>query len=198
MKHTHTHRLFYLLALPILAAPIALRADTEAHKHEMHDHQKMEQMASANKLIAVLTPTEGSETKGTVTFEATEDGKVRIHAYVSGLGPNSTHAIHIHEFGDIRKSNGTSTGGHYNPEGHPHSLPEDMTRHAGDLGNLEADASGTAHKMLTVDNISLMGMKNPIIGRAIIVHAGADDGGQPTGNAGARIAQGVIGIMNAE
>ena len=43
-------------------------------------------------------------------------------------------------------------------------------------------------------NISVAGAKNPVLGRAIIVHAKPDDGGQPVGNAGARIAQGVIGV----
>ena len=47
---------------------------------------------------------------------------------------------------------------------------------------------------ITVDNISIAGEKNPIIGRAIVIHAKVDDGGQPTGNAGARQGFGVIGI----
>ncbi|NNF43019.1 MAG: superoxide dismutase family protein, partial [Phycisphaerales bacterium] len=67
-------------------------------------------------------------------------------------------------------------------------------RHAGDFGNLVADATGRAHKVITVENITIAGTRNPIVGRGVIVHAKMDDGGQPTGNAGARIAQGVIGI----
>ena len=89
-----------------------------------------------------------------------------------------------------------SAGGHYNPEKHEHGLPDKAQRHAGDLGNLEADASGKAHLELTVNNITISGNKNPILGRGVIVHAKFDYGGQPVGNAGGRIACGVIGVAN--
>jgi Cu-Zn family superoxide dismutase len=89
-----------------------------------------------------------------------------------------------------------SAGGHYNPEGHQHGLPEAENRHAGDLGNIQADDQGKAHYEISVTNISVSGAKNPIIGRSVIVHAKVDDGSQPTGNAGGRIACGVIGIAN--
>src|SRR5207247_6522143 len=91
----------------------------------------------------------------------------------------------------------TSAGGHYNPEGHQHGLPESADRHAGDLGNVEADKDGKAHYEITLNNVTILGAKNPILGRGVIVHAKVDDGGQPVGNAGARIACGVIGVANA-
>jgi Cu-Zn family superoxide dismutase len=67
--------------------------------------------------------------------------------------------------------------------------------HAGDMGNLDADATGQAHLEIAIAGITLMG-KDPIVGRAVIVHAGEDNGGQPTGNAGARVGQAVIGVAN--
>ena len=97
--------------------------------------------------------------------------------------------------GDDTVNDGASAGGHYNPEGHEHALPEKAMRHAGDLGNLTADAMGKARLELTVDNISVAGPKNPILGRGVIIHEKVDDGGQPTGNAGGRIACGVIGVV---
>jgi Cu-Zn family superoxide dismutase len=146
-------------------------------------------------LIAVLTPTEGNDVTGTVTF--TQDGnKVTATAKVNGLKPNSEHGFHIHEFGDISAPDGTSAGGHFNPGGHDHALPTTEVRHAGDFGNLEANADGVAEKSLTVDNITLVEGATAIIGRSLIVHADPDDGGQPTGNAGPRIAMGVIGVHN--
>ena len=69
-------------------------------------------------------------------------------------------------------------------------------RHAGDLGNLQADNDGKVRYEISVKNITIAGTKNPIIGRGVIVHAKPDDGGQPVGNAGARIACGVIGVGN--
>ena len=152
---------------------------------------------SVTGAVCVLTPTEGSSVSGVVTFTEA-DGKVAVSADVTGLEPNSTHGIHIHEYGDISKSNGKGCGGHYNPQGNAHGLPgRSPIRHAGDLGNLTADEHGNAHYEIVVDNITIAGLVNPIIGRGMIVHAGADDGGQPTGNAGARLAQGVIGIAKA-
>lgn len=145
-------------------------------------------------LVCVLSPTTGSKVAGTVTFTAGPDNSVTVHAVVQGLEPGSTHAFHVHEFGDLRSEDGSAAGSHYNPEGHNHGLPDQEQRHAGDLGNLKADESGKADYTIKVDNISLTGPKNPVVGHAVIVHAKVDDGGQPVGNAGARIAQGVIGI----
>ncbi|RME70076.1 MAG: superoxide dismutase family protein, partial [Planctomycetota bacterium] len=92
---------------------------------------------------------------------------------------------------------GKSAGGHFNPEGVPHALPPHKPRHVGDMGNLEADASGRAHYDRVDDQIRLGGAHG-VIGRAIVVHARPDDGGQPTGHAGARVAVGVIGIARSK
>jgi len=143
--------------------------------------------------ICALAPTAGNRAAGTVRLVAS-GGEVRVTGNVTGLNPNRQHAFHVHEFGDVSSADGSAAGSHYNPEGHPHGLPVASARHAGDFGNLRADDSGQASIDITVDNISLAGHHNPVVGRAIIVHANEDDGGQPTGNAGARIAQCVIGI----
>ena len=146
--------------------------------------------------VCVLTATEGNDAHGIVRL--TQSGnEVTIEVQVMGLEPGGVHAIHIHEFGDISDPAGDAAGGHYNPEGHDHALPDTEMRHAGDLGNIEADDTGTANASITVHNITLAGAHNPVIGRAVIVHTGPDDGGQPTGNAGGRIAQGVIGIASS-
>lgn len=145
--------------------------------------------------VAILNPAGGSKCRGIVRF--TEQGNsVRIVAEIEGLNPGQKHAMHIHEFGDCSAADAMSAGGHYNPEGHEHGLPEKEKRHAGDLGNLQADDQGKARHELTVKNISIAGNKNPILGRAVIVHAKPDDGGQPVGNAGGRIACGAIGVAN--
>ena len=87
-----------------------------------------------------------------------------------------------------------SAGGHFNPDNKKHGAPTDEERHVGDLGNLEADENGVAHYERTDTVIAFFG-PHSVIGRAIIVHAGEDDfTSQPTGNAGTRLACGVIGI----
>ncbi|HEV8377212.1 MAG TPA: superoxide dismutase family protein [Tepidisphaeraceae bacterium] len=156
-----------------------------AAHHTMAD--KNMQMASAN-----IEPTKGNTAKGTVMFHQMGD-KVHVVADISGLKPNQKHAIHIHE-GTQCGEDGMAAGGHFNPEKHEHGLPSapDDKRHAGDFGNMQADASGKGHLELTVDNITISSAKNPIMGHAVIVHAKEDDGSQPTGNAGGRIGCGII------
>ena len=145
--------------------------------------------------IAVLHATAGQHCHGIVRFTQ-EGGSVKVVADLEGLNPGQKHAFHIHQYGDCSAPDAMSAGGHYNPEGHQHGLPDSENRHAGDLGNVQADSEGKAHYEITVTNISILGQMNPILGRGVIVHAKVDDGGQPVGNAGPRIACGVIGVAN--
>lgn len=143
------------------------------------------------KAIAVLHPASGSNVIGTVTFTKTSDG-VEIVADVTGLTPGK-HGFHIHEFGDCSAADATSAGGHFNPMHKNHGAPDATEHHTGDLGNLEADASGKAH-LTWKDKEMTMSGENSIIGRGVIVHAKEDDlKSQPVGNAGGRLACGVIG-----
>ena len=153
-------------------------------------------IVDATELVAVLSPTEGNQTAGVVTVKSAGQGRVEGKANLTGLPPNSKHAIHIHQYGDLTSKDGKSAGDHYNPLGHKHALPDEKMRHAGDFGHRESDASGNATMQLVVDNISLAGRLSPIIGRGLVVHAKPDDGSQPSGNAGDRIAVGVIGVRN--
>lgn len=151
--------------------------------------------AGPSEAVAVLSPTQGNKVKGVVRFTQQGDS-VKVVATIEGLNPGQKHAMHIHANGDCSAPDATSAGGHYNPDNHPHGLPEKDQRHAGDLGNVQADFSGKAKYEVTVKNITIMGGKNPIAGRGVIVHAKPDDGGQPVGNAGDRIACGVVGVIN--
>jgi Cu-Zn family superoxide dismutase len=155
-----------------------------------------EDIIAVNNAICVLHPTEGNDVTGTVTFEQTEGG-VKVVAQVEGLTPGK-HGFHIHTYGDCSAPDATSAGGHFNPEDEPHGAPSDMQRHVGDLGNIEANEEGIANMEMIDPKLTLSG-KNSIVGRAIIVHQGEDDlESQPTGNAGPRVACGVIGIDEEE
>jgi superoxide dismutase, Cu-Zn family len=152
--------------------------------------------APPTRAVAVLHPTAGSKVEGQVTF-AKSDGGVKISAHVTGLTPGK-HGFHIHEFGDCTAADGTSAGGHFNPAGAPHGAPTDAKRHEGDLGNIEANASGVAD-LEYVDSHAGFEGETSILGRGVIVHAGTDDfKTQPTGNAGGRVACGVIGVAKAQ
>ncbi len=150
--------------------------------------------AHPRRAVVVIRPTEGNSCRGVARFEGVANG-LRIVADVEGLSPNGTHGFHIHEYGDTTALDAKSAGGHYNPKGHPHADPEAERRHAGDLGNLVADASGVAHYERTLTDLTVAGERNPVIGRAVVVHRDPDDlTSQPTGNAGPRIGVGIIGV----
>jgi len=139
---------------------------------------------------AGLAPTKGNKTVGEVTFEQVGD-KVRVTAQVINLKPNQEHGFHVHEVGDCSSGDGMSAKGHFNPYGKPHG--QGAERHAGDMPNLKADAKGRIRLVTELDIITLTPGPASIIGRAVIVHADPDDyKTQPTGNAGARLACGVI------
>jgi superoxide dismutase, Cu-Zn family len=144
------------------------------------------------KAIAVLHPIKGSNVEGIVTFTKSRN-EIKIVADVTGLSPGK-HGFHIHEFGDCSSPDGKAAGGHFNPTNNPHAGHDAEQRHEGDMGNLDADSAGKAHLELTDSMMTMSGEKS-IIGRGVIVHEKADDlKSQPVGNAGGRLACGVIGI----
>jgi Cu-Zn family superoxide dismutase len=144
------------------------------------------------RATAALQPTKGSKAFGEATFEQI-GGKVRVIVFAQGLKANAEHGFHIHEAGDCSSGDGMSAKGHFNPHGKPHGNPSSGERHAGDLPSLKADKGGRAKIDVTVDAISIGSGAGNIVGRGLIIHADPDDyKTQPTGNAGARLACGVI------
>jgi superoxide dismutase, Cu-Zn family len=145
------------------------------------------------RATAALQPTKGSKAFGEATFEEVEGGKVRVIVFAQGLKPNAEHGFHIHEAGDCSSGDGMSTKGHFNPHGKPHGQPTSGERHAGDLPAFKSDKGGRAKVDVTLDIITVRPGPASVVGRGLIIHADPDDyKTQPTGNAGARIACGVI------
>ena len=141
---------------------------------------------------AQLQPTTGNTTSGSASFTQVGD-KVHLVANVTGLTPGQEHGFHIHEAGDCGSGDGMSAKGHFNPYGKPHGSPASAERHAGDMPALRADAGGNARIDTTLDVMSVKPGPASVVGRGLIVHASPDDyKTQPTGNAGARLACGVI------
>lgn len=123
----------------------------------------------------------------------------KIHIKLKGL--TGTHAIHIHEFGDLTKGCGSSCG-HYNPHNKNHGGPNDKDRHVGDLGNITFNKNKECDIIMNDKLVKLKG-KYSVIGRAFVIHQKEDDLGKGdnkeslvTGNAGKRIACGIIGITS--
>ena len=140
--------------------------------------------------IARLSPTSGSEVRGTVTFTSTGTG-VRVQISLTGLTPGE-HGFHIHEKGDCSAPDAASAGEHFSTRPEPHAGPQDTARHTGDLGNVTADAQGRVETSFIDERIALTG-EDSILQRSVVVHADKDDlSSQPVGNSGARLACGVI------
>jgi len=147
------------------------------------------------KAVAQLDPTKGSTTSGTVTFEQ-RSGKVLVTAEVRGLKPNAEVGFHVHEKGDCSSGDGMSAGGHFNPKGTPHGNPGSGPHHAGDMPMLRSDASGAAKLVWEADELTVTDGPASVVGKGVIVHRDPDDyKTQPTGNAGPRLACGVVKRM---
>jgi Cu-Zn family superoxide dismutase len=159
---------------------------------------KMMDDAAVTKAVATVGPSKSATTQpinnnvtGTVTFTV-EGDHLKFVADIDGLAPNTKHGFHIHDKGDLSDPDLKSAGGHFNPTKEKHGGPMSEHHHAGDLGNLEADANGHAHLEGTVMHAGLSG-ETSILNRSVIIHAKPDDEKtDPAGNSGARIAGGVI------
>lgn len=144
---------------------------------------------------ARLTPREGLEISGSVSFTEHEGG-VAIAVHIEGAPPGP-HGLHVHEVGDCSAPDFTSAGGHFNPAGVPHGGPDDAERHAGDLGNVEVGEGGMVHLELDSELLTVSAGPSSVVGLAVILHEKADDlVSQPTGAAGGRLACGVVELAS--
>lgn len=180
MKHT---KIAFAAIAVMMAVGCTSKKDntkTTAHKNTLE------------RIKVELASKSESSVTGTVEFISGEEG-VRVVADIKGLNPNSKHGFHIHEKPDCSAADASSAGGHFNPLGHDHGSPNEGF-HAGDLGNLEANAQGEVKLDEVFSHISM----NPsaasyIINRSVVVHGDEDDlDSQPAGNAGPRVACGAI------
>lgn len=142
---------------------------------------------------AELKPTLGNSVMGRLDFEQTGT-MVTVRGEIRGLKANAVHGFHVHEKGDCSSSDGTSAGGHFNPDAKAHGQHGVGSHHVGDLPSLKSDAQGVARIQFNTDSLSLRA-EDPrnIRGRSLIVHRDPDDyTSQPAGNSGPRWACGVI------
>lgn len=166
------------------AAPGTWRTDPGAPESPVVDHA-----------VAVLHPTEGNQARGVVRFTRAGE-QIRVEARVTGLPPGP-HAYHVHLYGDCSSPDGKSAGTHFNFAGPSENPPADIDRITGNLGDLIPGPDGTATATANIPLAQLTGDFS-IIGRSVVVHErGNDPSKPPIGDAGGRLACGVIGVGEA-
>lgn len=177
--------------MPPAPAPLDEAAPQRPDKPAQPD-QAARRGTATPTAVAVLQPVGDSGVHGVVHFRKQGD-VVRVEGRITGLSPGK-HGFHVHEFGDLTDmEKGESAGDHFNPTDQPHGPPDGEARHVGDLGNIEANDQGIAiieieDRVLTLDG------PYSILGRSLVVHEGEDMFTQPSGDAGGRLAFGVIGV----
>lgn len=144
--------------------------------------------------VKVMLNDAAGKAVGTATVTATKTG-ISIALDLNGL-PAGEHAIHIHQNAKCEAPAFTTAGGHFNPTAMKHGLDNPEGHHAGDMKNFTVAADGTAKAQIADDAVTIADGPHSIFtggGTAIVIHAAADDmKTDPAGNAGARIACGVI------
>ena len=169
---------------------LAGRTSTAPPRETLYVDPGAREAMPVDEAIAVLSPTKGNKTRGTITFRDTGDG-LEVVAEITGL-PRGTHAYHVHVFGDCSSPDAESAGPHFNFQGSAFAPAEDII--TGNLGELTPRAGGKSFDSQTVPNATLQG-RYSIVGRSVVVHAkGNDPEKTPDGGAGKRLACGVIGV----
>ncbi|NIJ17118.1 superoxide dismutase family protein [Sphingobium vermicomposti] len=168
---------------------------------------------SASAMLAGCATTQGESAEGVAPTSATAvllaaDGSSRGEARVTeasdglhvmvdakGLTPGM-HAVHVHGTGNCTPPDFTSAGGHWNPSGRQHGRDNPAGMHMGDMPNMIAGADGSGQMEYVIPGARLGSGGMPMLdadGAAIVIHAQADDNrSDPAGNAGGRVACGVI------
>jgi superoxide dismutase, Cu-Zn family len=191
MKPLLTSPLFMPLSRVTLAALTSL---TLVSCQTLSDEKKPIVAIAEMKPTTSAAPANLSPT-GTVTLTQVGTNKVLVKAVITGLKPFAEHGFHVHAVPDC-SGDGLRTGGHFNPDGHPHGDPSYILRHAGGMFNMKADGQGVGTTRQEVDTITLTPGRYSIVDLPIIINRDPDDYvSQPLGNAGPRVSCGVITVQ---
>ncbi len=169
--------------------------EVEAPNLESTESMVSEKENTEKRIVVTMHSSSNSKVQGEVIFTE-NNGTVKMQGEFSGLNPEGTHAIHLHEKADCSAADGSSAGGHWNPSDEKHGKWDAADGfHLGDIGNLKVDKDGKASITFETDEwcIDCADDRKNILGKGIIVHKDKDDfTSQPTGNAGSRISCGEI------
>ncbi|WDS34866.1 superoxide dismutase family protein [Pseudoxanthomonas sp.] len=193
------HRTFRrLLTVPTLASALVLAACSSAPAPKSLPPAAPAAVATpmAQEAQAIMRSASASLVSGKLTLTPVQGG-VRIAGIVGGLPASGRFGFHVHETGDCSAVDASSAGGHFNPTHQPHGSAKIGAHHLGDMDNIVADAEGVARIDTLLGGVLLGGGgSTDLVGRALVVHANPDDyATQPAGNAGPRVACGVIKVI---
>ena len=166
--------------------------DTES---EAADDEQTDNATEEEEVLVSLNDTEGN----VVATATLVKGDTGVDITLEGTDlPTGEHGFHIHETGTCEAPDFKSAGGHFNPTDANHGFDDPEGPHAGDLPNIKVAEDGTVNEQVTAEMVTLeKGQENSLYkegGTALMIHSKADDNkSQPSGDAGERIACGVIG-----
>ena len=181
-------------AAPMQPQTEADRAQQPAQQPAQQQKQSSTQVAPDQRnAFANINPASGSKVNGYATFTGLAEKKVEFSIRINDASPGK-HAVHLHETGDCSAKDASSAGGHWNPTNESHGKRNTDSYHRGDIGNVEVGQDGKGSMTMTVEDWCIEGASEcDVLGRAVIVHAGADDfTSQPAGNAGPPVGCGEV------
>lgn len=190
--------------LPVLAAALLASSayaqddvqdpgEVQSQSQEQAEGQAKEQSAERRTNSASFVDAEGQE-NGSAELTEVASGGVLIKLEVSGLPAGQWVAFHVHETGECdAETDHESAGGHFNPGPNEHGFLVEDGPHVGDMPNQYVGDDGTLRAEVFNPMVTLAKGETSIVGRALMIHGGADDyESQPSGDAGDRLACGVI------
>lgn len=189
---------FILLLFLISSVLIACNQTTQEKEGNLNsgelEHQEVNSMVNKNVLVDLKN--RDGEVVANATLVESKSGGVNISIKGENLPPGG-HGFHIHEHGSCIAPTFESAGAHFNPTGKKHGFDNPEGPHAGDLKNINVGANGTLSTEVVADMVTLeKGKENSLLkegGTSLVIHSDPDDYvSQPAGNAGDRIACGVI------
>jgi Cu-Zn family superoxide dismutase len=182
-----------LVAAAVVVPGCGLPEGEAAEERLAEEHAGLPETPPIHNAVASLHPASNSGARGVVRFGAAGEDGIRVTSSFTGLEPGS-HAYHVHLRGDCSAPDASSAGPHFDFQT-PEAEPNESSRILGDLGEIMANDAGLAEHSALLPHADMDRSPGSILGRAVVLHArGNDPDAPPGGDAGMRIACGVIGI----
>lgn len=186
--------MFLMLTIALIGVLAACSGNNEEYQGDEEETESFGETGDSEVIVDLMDTNEEQVATATLT-----EGESGVNIALEGENlPPGEHGFHFHETGSCELPDFESAGGHYNPTDANHGMNDPDGPHAGDMENIEVSEDGTVDTEVTADMVTLEeGQDNTLFteeGTALMIHSEADDyESQPSGDAGDRIACGVVG-----